>query len=519
MGNHEPQTESFTKAASGTDTLNASKDTQTNEKTTRIRTNDGEGSSQGPKDDQYPLGSKLFFIRSPKITDEFGGLDKVSWYGSAFFMTNGGFQSAWGKAYKYAPLKPTFLASVAVFELGSLVCGAAPNPVALIIGRAIAGVGAAGLGTGVYTIIAHAVPPARRASYTGFVGMSYGAAAVLGPLVGGAFTDRVSWRWCFYINLPIGSLSALIILFLFESPASAAPVAAPWREKLLQMDLVGVALVMAALISYTLALQYAGQSMAWGSSTVVGLLVGSAALAVAFGWWECFQGERAMIPPRLAKKRSVGISSAFTFLFSGPYFLTIYYLPIYFQSIDNASPTMSGVYTLPLILPVTICMTLAGFFVSATGHAAPLEVLGSALATIAAGLLYTLDVDSGTGAWAGFQVLGGVAWGLCFQLPIVVGQSGADDLADLSSITAVVLFFMNLGGTTLLSAAQAAFVNTLIADLPAPAAVVAAGATELRGIFAPEQMPGILAAYMAGIKVALAMSHCLDGSGLGCQSV
>ncbi|KAI4601238.1 hypothetical protein KJ359_012428 [Pestalotiopsis sp. 9143b] len=344
MGNHDPQTEAFTNEASGTDTLNASKDTQTNEKTTRIRTNDGEGDSQGPKDDQYPSGSKLFFIVAalvlaiflasldmtivataiPKITDEFGGLDKVSWYGSAFFMTNGGFQSAWGKAYKYAPLKPTFLASVAVFELGSLVCGAAPNPVALIIGRAIAGVGAAGLGTGVYTIIAHAVPPARRASYTGFVGMSYGAAAVLGPLVGGAFTDRVSWRWCFYINLPIGFLSALIILFLFESPDSAAPVTAPWREKLLQMDLVGVALVMAALISYTLALQYAGQSMAWGSSTVVGLLVGSAALAVAFGWWECFQGERAMIPPRLVKKRSVGISSVFTFLFSGPYFLTIY---------------------------------------------------------------------------------------------------------------------------------------------------------------------------------------------------
>lgn len=178
---------------------------------------------------------------------------------------------------------------------------------------------------------------------------------------------------------------------------------------------------------------------------------------------------------------------------------------------------MSGVYTLPLILPVTICMTLAGFFVSATGHAAPLEVLGSALATVAAGLLYTLDVDTSTGAWAGFQVLGGVAWGLCFQLPIVVGQSGADDPADLSSITAVVLFFMNLGGTTLLSAAQAAFVNTLVGELPPgvdPAAVVAAGATELRSIFAPEQMPSILAAYMSGIKVALAISIASTGLAL-----
>ncbi|CRK21202.1 hypothetical protein BN1708_013032 [Verticillium longisporum] len=267
--------------------------------------------------DEYPSGINLVFIvvalilaiflasldmtivatAIPKITDEFGGIEDVSWYGAAFFMANGGFQSSWGKAYKYFSLKWTFLAAVFVFELGSLVCGAAPTSTALIIGRAIAGLGAAGLGTGAYTIIAFASPPAKRALYTGFVGVSYGVASVLGPLLGGLFSDHATWRWCFYMNLPIGAVSVLIIVFFFHAPAAARPVEATWREKLLQMDPIGVALVMAAIICYILCLQYAGQTEAWNSSTVIGLLVGFVLLYVAFAAWEYFQGERAMLVP------------------------------------------------------------------------------------------------------------------------------------------------------------------------------------------------------------------------------
>ncbi|EOD51779.1 putative major facilitator superfamily transporter protein [Neofusicoccum parvum UCRNP2] len=488
---------------------------------------------------EYPTGIRLFtivlaivlaiFLASldmtivataiPKITDEFHGLSAVSWYGSAFFLANGGFQSTWGKAYRYFALKPTFLASILIFEIGSLLCGAAPNTVALIVGRAVTGLGAAGMGTGAYTVVAFVAAPARRATYTGVVGVAYGVAAVAGPLVGGAFADRVSWRWCFYVNLPAGGLAALVVLLFFRAPAAARPVRAGWRERALQMDFGGTVLVMGALVMFILAMEYGGQSMAWSSGTVVGLLVGCVAIALVFVVWERFQGERAMVVPRLFRQRPVWVSCLYALFFGGPYFLVIYFLPIYFQSVDNASPTMSGVYNLPLIIAVSTSMVLSGIFITKTGLTAPIKVAGAVIALIATGLLYTLDVETSDGKWIGYQILGGVGWGIAFQVPIVVAQSHVEP-EDISSVTAFVIFFMNLGGTLFVSAAQSAFVNKLIATLPStapgvdPDFVVATGATQIRAVFAEDEIPGIVAAYMAGIKVALAIATAATGVGL-----
>ncbi|KAM0818670.1 putative Efflux pump antibiotic resistance protein [Seiridium cardinale] len=192
----------------------------------------------------------------PKITDEFHGLAQIPWYGSAYSMTFGGFQSSWGKAYRYVPLKIVFLMTMFIFEIGSLVCGVAPNATAFIVGRVIAGLGGAGIAAGGYTVIALSSRPEKRPLYVGAIGTTYGVAAVLGPVLGGVFSGHVTWRWCFYINLPIGIAATAVILILFKVPGNAQiTMPATWRERFLQIDPVGVTLTMAAIICFILAVR------------------------------------------------------------------------------------------------------------------------------------------------------------------------------------------------------------------------------------------------------------------------
>jgi MFS transporter, DHA2 family, glioxin efflux transporter len=302
------------------------------------------------------------------------------------------------------------------------------------------------------------------------------------------------------------------------------------------MDPVGVILVMAGIISFVLAVEYGGQKHPWNSSVVIGLLVGAVLIWVVFGAWEIYQGERATLPPRLLRQRSVWQPALFQFFFAGGYFILLYYLPIYFQSVSGTSPIQSGVRNLPLVIAIGIGSTVSGIIVSKTGHAAPFMLGGAILTTISAGLLYTLDIGTGSGKWIGYQIFYGGSIGLAFQMAMNISQANAKP-QEISTVTAIVFckfhlsnmypqenqtnfittVFQTIGGAYSVSAAQSGFVNRLISTLATsapgvdPQTVVATGATQIRTMFDADQVTGIVFAYMAGVKVTFALVVALTG--------
>lgn len=353
-------------------------------------------------------------------------------------MTFGAAQTSAGKIYKYYNLKWSFLWSMFIFEVGSLICGVAPNSKSLVVGRAIAGLGGAGLSVGGTSIISFTVPPAKRPMMMGVIGMTYCIAAVLGPLLGGVFTDSVSWRWCFYINLPVGGAAAVAVFFFFHLPPSAAPTPAHWTKKLLHIDPIGVALAMGGITCFILALQYGGSTHAWNSSTVIGLLVGFGLIIIALVAWEIWLGDYAMMLPRLYKQRSLSTTAAYQFFFMGSYLVLLFYLPIYFQSILGVSPIRSGVNNLPLVLSAAVFALVGGAVVTMTGRAQQVMFVGSMLATVAIGLVYTFDIGTPTATWAGYQFFTGAALAFAIMHGLSIAQANVDP-EDLAAVTANLL--------------------------------------------------------------------------------
>lgn len=260
----------------------------------------------------------------------------MGWYGSAYLLTTCALTLIFGKLYTFYSTKWVYLIALAIFEVGSLICALAPNSVALIIGRAVAGVGSAGLFSGAMLIVAQTAPLERRPVYAGTLAGMYGVASVAGPLMGGAFTDHLSWRWCFYINLPIGGLTILFILMFFKAPRSVKSTYG-FRDQVSQLDLPGTAFFLPGVICMLLALQWGGTTYAWNSGRIIALFLLSGLLILCFIGTQIWGKDKATIPPRLIKNRNVWGGAFFTFCMGGSFFTFVYYVsaPLCFVSVSS----------------------------------------------------------------------------------------------------------------------------------------------------------------------------------------
>ncbi|KXH43249.1 major facilitator superfamily transporter [Colletotrichum nymphaeae SA-01] len=495
----------------------------------------GTGSADGDDDKaeegDYATGLKLFVLMTslllcqflvaldmsiiataiPKITREFQSLDQVGWYGSGFLLTLAGFVSLWGKAFKHASIKWVFLSAVVVFELGSLICGVAQNSTTLIVGRAIQGFGGAGMTSGVYLIVSVSVVQKLVPAFLGLLSGIFSVASVVGPLLGGAFTDRLTWRWCFYINLIVGAPSILFLAFFYKPPAHHKIEPIGWKDFIYTLDLPGVAVVLGGLTCFILAIEYGGVTKAWNSGTVIGLLVAFGVLVIVFIVLEWYQGDRALLVGRLMKRRTIAACAVFVSMINFSFFPLAYNLPIYFQAVNGVSPLQSGIRLLPTILPMTLFSLFSAPGIVLVGWYQPWLMTGASLAAIGAGLIYMLDIDSTSAQWIGFQFVAGVGTGLAMQPPVIIANA-ITPKQDNSMAMSDVLFFQFIGGTFGIGMAQAIFNNGLISSLPelapmvSPAEVLSIGAYDLKNVLSGDALTGVLRAYMRGLHNAWAMS-------------
>ncbi|QSZ36725.1 hypothetical protein DSL72_006608 [Monilinia vaccinii-corymbosi] len=309
------------------------------------------------------LDTTIIGVAIPKISSDFRSLDDIAWFGSAYLLTVTAFQPSFGALYKFFNAKYVYLVAIVIFEVGSILCAAAPNSPVFILGRAISGLGAAGIYQGALCIVGYTVILEKRPLYFSIVVSSFAISGCIGPILGGVLTDHVSWRWCFWINAPIGAVVlVVVIIFLDLRDSNTENAALPLKTKLKYVDGAGTLAFIGAITCLLLALQWGGQSLPWGSSKIIGLLVGFGCLGVIFAVVQWKRGEYATIPLRIISQRTVSMVICLLFFVGLTITVLSYYIPIYFQAVRGLSATTSGIRFISLIIPQTSAVT-HGMFV------------------------------------------------------------------------------------------------------------------------------------------------------------
>ncbi|KAF9694124.1 hypothetical protein EKO04_007850 [Ascochyta lentis] len=466
----------------------------------------------------------------PQITTEFNALADVGWYIGAYNlaayvasasvdrssktdMASATFQPLSGKLYTNFSNKYTYLTFTLLFELGSLVCGLAPSSSTFISGRLIAGLGAAGLFNGSFTILSSAVPLAKSPLYTGIIAGFTQLGIVAGPLVGGVLTERVGWRWCFYINLPVGGVAAVLFAFVdIPDMVRKETVSVGLVGKVLpQLDLVGFVLFAPAAVMFLMALQFgSGGARAWNSATIIGLLCGAGVAALVFVAWEARMGDQAMIPGSMLRKRVVWTSCVFGSALMCCSIVANNWLPTYFQAVKGEGPTLSGVHILPSILSALLFVVVTGAAITKQGYYPPWGLFCGVMTATGAGLVSMWTPTTSVAQWVGYQIIFGAGRGAGMQVPIIAVQNAVTP-AQIPIAMAVLIFFQNFSTSVAGVVSNTIFAQTLMAKVlkyapsvsPSAALKAGSGANTVREMVPAgheDELDGVLRAYSDSLR-------------------